>query len=335
MVRNRKALSLEGVGIGRFHPRSSTLPARSGPGVPGGGDPEDDPAGRARFPASDPDQVAGPEFDLHAGQPVCQPAHLRLMSHQHHLAGDAQLVEGLEQPGGTDLRLELLERLDLDREARRVDDEPGRILGAGVGAGETRSGRQPSRASRSPSSRRACSPRAVSRRRASSCGSGAASPWRRRSRTSDTRFTRVSLVRIDQDQCRESQVRHHDREAMRLVSTTFTRPVRGGIRVGNSGGASRDSSRTSRADLRSTGRGGLRPPSVVYRLISQSFVSTSPRVPIDGSTTLPSMNSRFLDTLRDRVLIYDGAMGTQIQARSSPPRTSAASAPRAATTTSR
>ena len=28
------------------------------------------------------------------------------------------------------------------------------------------------------------------------------------------------------------------------------------------------------------------------------------------------MKSRLLDTLRERVLIYDGAMGTQIQARS-------------------
>ena len=45
------------------------------------------------------------------------------------------------------------------------------------------------------------------------------------------------------------------------------------------------------------------------------------------------MKSRLLDTLRERVLFYDGAMGTQLQARELDRRGLRRQAPKAATTT--
>src|SRR5437667_5902033 len=44
--------------------------------------------------------------------------------------------------------------------------------------------------------------------------------------------------------------------------------------------------------------------------------AASPDPGFFGVFDLPAMKTRFLDTLRERVLFYDGAMGTQLQARS-------------------
>jgi hypothetical protein len=54
-----------------------------------------------------------------------------------------------------------------------------------------------------------------------------------------------------------------------------------------------------------------------------------------GEHAFALMTSRFLDALRERVLFFDGGMGTQLQARELSATTSAASAGKAATITSR
>ena len=101
-------------------------------------------------------------------------------------------------------------------------------------------------------------------------------------------------------------------------------------------GRSRHAARRARSDSgRVTGRLAGRTALLTFvRRHSRGRPRGAPGAP--AGARFPTMKSRSLDDpLRERVLVYDGAMGTQIQARELDGRRLRRQAPKAATTTSR